>query len=77
MIQPPSIISLIPVKFTHSLTRQQGLIKFCRIDETSNAGVAELADATDSKSVEGDTSCGFESHLRYQQKAGASTVSLF
>ncbi len=30
----------------------------------TSAGVAELADAADSKSVEGETSCGFDSHLR-------------
>ncbi len=31
----------------------------------SLAGVAELVDATDSKSVSGKTECGFESHLRH------------
>jgi hypothetical protein len=33
----------------------------------SRAEVAELADATDSKSVEVHSSCGFDSHLRHQQ----------
>ena len=28
--------------------------------------MVELVDTTDSKSVEGETSCGFESHLRYK-----------
>ena len=34
------------------------------------AGVAELADARDSKSREAQTSCGFDPHLRHQVSTG-------
>ena len=32
----------------------------------AEAGVAELVDARDLKSLEDNTSCGFESHLRHR-----------
>jgi hypothetical protein len=34
-------------------------------DDDHSAGVAELADATDSKSVSSEEECGFDSHLRH------------
>jgi hypothetical protein len=40
----------------------------------SRAEVAELADATDSKSVEVHSSCGFDPHLRHQPHLSQLTV---
>ena len=40
------------------------------------AGVAELADAMDSKSILVHPKCGFESHLRYLKKLAATIMLL-